>query len=42
MEKEIRSKEEIILIKNQEEVKIKTTIENLKVYNEKITKKIFT
>ncbi|MGM9878828.1 MAG: hypothetical protein ACI31R_02250 [Bacilli bacterium] len=38
MEKEIRSKENIELIKGANEQIIKTTIDNLKTYNEKIIK----
>lgn len=38
MEKEIRSKENIEIKKGEEEVIIKTTIDNLKTYNEKIIK----
>lgn len=38
MEKEIRSKENIEIKKGEEEVIIKTTIDNLRTYNEKIIK----
>ncbi|MGN0992358.1 MAG: hypothetical protein ACI4PE_00225 [Bacilli bacterium] len=38
MEKEIRSKENIELLKGKKEVRVKTTIDNLRTYNERIIK----
>ena len=38
MKKEIRSKETIKIEKGQTEIRVKTTIDNLKTYNEKIIK----